>query len=100
MSDTSRPAHMQLYSDVVGALPLPGERMTIEAYEWVRDALWADVKAREPKDDGAGDEKGESEKRGTELHRGSDLASSERAWSPRLVAPDTVTFGFGRRANW
>lgn len=101
MSSTDRPAHMRLYFDAVSALPLPGERMTVDAYEKVRDLLWDDVKAREPQDGDAADgEKPDPEKRGSEMHRGSSLASSERAWTPTLNEPDTVTFGFGRRSNW
>lgn len=99
MSDSDRPAHMRLYFDAVSALPLPGERMTVEAYEKVRDLLWDDVKAREPRDGDAGGEDKPAEERGTGLHRGGSLASSERAWTPTLREPDTVTFGFGRRSN-
>lgn len=94
-----RPAHMRLYFDAVSALPLPGERMTVDAYEKVRDLLWDDVKAREPQQGEVdGGETPDPEKRGTELHRGGSLASSERAWTRTISEPDTVTFGFGRRS--
>lgn len=102
MSDTERPAHLRLYFDAVSALPLPGERMTVAAYEKIRDLLWDDVKAREPQDGEvqANDEKAEPEKPVDErpkLTAGSHLASSERRGY--TMQPDTIAFGFGSR-NW
>lgn len=88
---TERPAHLRLYADTINVLPLPGESMTVEAYEKVRDLLWADAKNRAPQDgDSAGDKDGPS------LQRGSSLADTSRSWQPTTNRPETtVSFGFG-----
>lgn len=33
---------------------------------------------------------------GPGFHRGGTLASSERAWTPTILQPETLAFGFGR----
>lgn len=103
MPDTDRPEYLRLYHDAVSALPLPGQRMTVVAYEKVRDLLWADVKAREPKDGEASGEKAaaKTDDDGPSLQRGgSHCADLSRSWSKTIYNPDTIGFGFGRRSNW
>ena len=96
------PAHQRLYADVIRALPLPGDPMTVDAYAKVHRLLLDDSDERAAKDsDPQTDNVAEAtesakEDEGPSLRSGgSHCADSSKSWSPTVLTPATFAFGFG-----
>lgn len=99
---TEIPAHQRLYADVIRALPLPGDPMTVDAYAKVHRLLLDDSDERAAKDSDVAESDGETAEKtddeGPSLQRGgSHCADSSKVWTPTIREPDTIAFGFGRQ---
>lgn len=78
-----------------------GLRKLLEAKDClVRAAIAHTDKPAEPAEPEVKGEPAKDPDDGPGWHRGSSLASSERAGARRVREPDTIVFGFGRRENW